>query len=282
MIKNFFTRFFTSCFILVVFAIIFIASFFDFFFELTLSLLSTMCIYEAINAIGFADKKRFLIPSMTYALFVPLSFGLVDKIGKSPYYLIIVLTFLYLIAFISISMINFDRMKFSDAATITFVSLVITCFLSNIILLRRVENHGLFYMILIIVCFAWCTDIFAYLVGICIGKHKFAPNISPKKSIEGCLGGLVFSIIATVIALLIYQRIVGCTINYPLAIFYAFCCSVIGQIGDLSFSYIKRSYGIKDFGKILPGHGGVLDRLDSLIFICPFFYMLITLHNFIY
>jgi phosphatidate cytidylyltransferase len=136
-------------------------------------------------------------------------------------------------------------------------------------------------MILTIVCFAWCNDIFAYLVGMCIGKHKLNPQISPKKTVEGSLGGIVFSMIATVVALIIYQNIFDCNINYPLAVFYAFCCSVIGQIGDLSFSYIKRSYGIKDFGRLLPGHGGVLDRLDSLIFICPFFYMLITLQNFI-
>lgn len=281
MIKSFLTRLLTSCFILAIFAVMVVASFFEIWFELTISLLSMLCIYEAVNAIGFSKKKRILIPSMAYAFLVPLSFVFVEQIQKSPYYLIIILTFLYLIGFMLMSMLNFKTIKFNDAATITFVSLVITCFLSNIILLRRAPQNGLFYMILVIVCFAWCTDIFAYLVGICIGKHKFAPNISPKKSIEGAIGGTTFSVIATVIALVIYQNVSGCTINYPLAILYAFICSVVGQVGDLSFSYIKRSYNIKDFGKILPGHGGVLDRLDSLIFISPFFYMLITLKQFI-
>ena len=281
MIKSFLTRLLTSCFILVIFAVMVAASFFDVVFELTVSLLSMMCIHEAVNAIGFASKKRFLIPNLVYAFSVPLSFTFVSYIEKSPYYLVIVLTFLYLIGFMSIAMLNFKSIKFSDSATITFVSLVITCFLSNIILIRRIPEKGLFYMILVIVCFAWCTDIFAYLVGICIGKHKFAPNISPKKSIEGSVGGTLFSIIATVIALVIYKNITGYQINFPLAIFYAFICSVIGQIGDLSFSYIKRSYGIKDFRKILPGHGGVLDRLDSLIFISPLFFILVTLKDFI-
>lgn len=281
MIKSFFTRLLTSCFILIIFAVMVAASFFNIVFELSVSLLSMMCIHEAINAIGFASKKRFLIPSLLYAFFVPLSFTLVDFIQKSSYYLIIVLTFMYLIGFMLIAMLNFKSIKFSDAATITFVSLVITCFLSNIILIRHIPARGLFYMILVIVCFAWCTDIFAYLVGICTGKHKFAPNISPKKSVEGSVGGTVFSMAVTAVALVIYKNITGLQINFPLAIFYAFICSVIGQIGDLSFSYIKRSYGIKDFGKILPGHGGVLDRLDSLIFISPVFFILVTLKDFV-
>lgn len=281
MIKSFLTRLLTSCFILLIFAVIVAASFVNILFEVTISLLCAMCIYEAINAIGFTDKKRFLIPCIVYAFCVPVSFVFVDSIGKSPYYLIIILTYLYLLTFISLSMLNFKRIKFNDAATITFASLVITCFLSNIILLRRFDENGLFYMLLVIVCFAWSTDIFAYLVGMCIGKHRFAPNISPKKTIEGCIGGTVFSLITTAIALFIYQNVIGCQINYGLALLYAFLCSVIGQIGDLTFSYIKRSYGIKDFGKLLPGHGGVLDRLDSLIFISPFFYMLIRLKDFI-
>ena len=163
-----------------------------------------------------------------------------------------------------------------------FVSLVITCFLSNIILLRQVPVHGLFYMLLVIVCFSWATDVFAYLIGMSIGKHRFAPNISPKKTIEGSVGGTLASVIITFIALLIYKNITGTDYNLPLALGYALICSLVGQIGDLAFSYIKRSYGIKDFGNILPGHGGVLDRLDSLIFLSPFFYMLITFKEFLF
>ncbi len=280
--KNFLTRLFTSFLILAIFAVMVIASFFDTIFELTVSLLSMMCIYEAINAIGFAKFKRFMIPSMIYAFLVPLSFLLTEQMNKSPYYLIIILTFIYMISFILVSMLNFNKIKFNDAATIMFVSLVITCFLSNIILLRQVPVHGLFYMLLVIVCFSWATDVFAYLIGMSIGKHRFAPNISPKKTIEGSVGGTLASVIITFIALLIYKNITGTDYNLPLALGYALICSLVGQIGDLAFSYIKRSYGIKDFGNILPGHGGVLDRLDSLIFLSPFFYMLITFKEFLF
>lgn len=279
--KSFLTRLFTSVFILIIFAGMTAASFFDGVFEFVISLISMMCVYEVVNAMGFAKNKRFLVPSMMYAFLVPVSFVALNYIQKSPYYLIIVLTFVYMLTFLFISMVNFDKMKFNDAAVIMFASLVITCFLSNIIILRRVDNHGLFYMLLVIVCYAWANDIFAYLVGMCIGKHKLIPQISPKKTVEGSLGGIVFSLIATIVALLIYQNVAEITINFTLVIIYSLLCAVIGQIGDLSFSYIKRSYGIKDFGNILPGHGGVLDRLDSLIFISPFFYMLINISSFI-
>ncbi len=279
--KNFLTRLLTSVLILAIFGVMVIASFHRYVFELTVSLISMMCIYEAVNAIGFAKCKRFLVPSLIYAFFVPLSFLLVEHINKSPYYLIIILTFIYMISFILISMLNFNKIKFNDAATIMFVSLVITCFLSNIILLRRMNEHGLFYMLLVIVCFSWATDVFAYLVGMCIGKHRFAPNISPKKTIEGSVGGSVISVAVTFAALMIYKNITGVSVNFPLALIYALICSIVGQIGDLAFSYIKRSYKIKDFGNLLPGHGGVLDRLDSLIFLSPFFYMLITFKEFL-
>ena len=278
--KNFMTRLLTSFFILLLFAVIVAASFFDYIFELTVSLLCMMCIYEAVNALGFAKQKRFLIPCLVYAFLVPLSFLLTDYIQKSPYYLIIVLTFIYLISFMLIAMLNYEKIKFNDSASIMFVSLVITCFLSNIILLRQKPQHGLFYMILVIVCFSWATDVFAYLVGMCFGKHRFAPHISPKKTIEGSIGGTVAAVLASFVALVIYRNTVDVTINMPLALFYALLCSLIGQVGDLSFSYIKRTYHIKDFGHILPGHGGVLDRLDSLIFLSPFFYMLITVKEF--
>jgi phosphatidate cytidylyltransferase len=153
--------------------------------------------------------------------------------------------------------------------------------LSNIILIRRIEAHGFFFMVLCIVCCAWCTDIFAYLTGILIGKHRPFKKISPKKSVEGCIGGSAFSIGFFLLFCLIYKNLMGVEIDWILASVYALSCTLIGQIGDLSFSYIKRSYGVKDFGKILPGHGGFLDRLDSLIFVAPTFFALLNTAVFI-
>lgn len=278
MIKSFLTRFFTSFFILIIFGAIVVASNYPIVFELTIAFLCAMCCFEAINAMGMPVKNRIMIPSIVYSVLLPVSLTLTDVLGVKPYSLMLALTFAYIVVFLSVAMLNFKQIKFNNASTIILATTVITCFLSSIILLRY---SGLFYMLLVIIGFAWCTDIFAYLVGMCFGKHRFAPNISPKKTIEGCIGGIVFCLIATFVALFIYQKVFDSEINYVLALVYAFLCSVVGQIGDLAFSYIKRSYGIKDFGKILPGHGGVLDRMDSLIFICPLFYILISLKGFI-
>ncbi len=280
--KDFLQRLWTSFILLGVFIFLFATSGLSPIFEISIAILICVCIYEALTCAGCATKKKLLIPSLIYGAIVPLSFLVIDWIvpKRSPYYGIIIASFVYLIALFIILMLNFERAKFNEAAVAMFITFVITCFLSNIILIRELK-HGFFYMILCIVCCAWCTDIFAYLTGILIGKHRPFPLISPKKSIEGCIGGSVFSIGAFCLACFIYQNITGVSFNWPLVLIYSLCCTLIGQIGDLSFSYIKRSYGIKDFGKILPGHGGFLDRLDSLIFISPMFYALMNAQSFI-
>ncbi|MBQ8894098.1 MAG: phosphatidate cytidylyltransferase [Clostridia bacterium] len=281
--KNFLQRLWTSFIILGIFVFLFAISAFSPFFELAIAALICFCIYEALTSTGCVTKKRMLLPSLIFGAAVPLSFLVRDFLypGRSPYFGVVIISFVYLVALFIILMVNFQKTKFSEATVAMFVTFVITCFLSNIILIRRIEDHGFFFMILCIVCSAWCTDIFAYLTGILIGKHRPFPNISPKKSIEGCIGGAVFSIAIYFLFCYLYQNITGADINWLLVLLYSFCCTVIGQIGDLSFSYIKRSYGIKDFGKILPGHGGILDRMDSLIFIAPMFYALMNTESFI-
>lgn len=281
MMKNFLTRAFTSVFIFLIFGAIVITSFFDFVFELTIAALCVFCVFESLNAQGYLKNKLVSIISLVYSFCVPISFYFSDFLNKPSYFLILVISFVYVILLSVTAMKNFISIKFKDCAAVIFSTVVITVFLSNIILLRKEFEHGLFYMILAISCYAWATDIFAYIVGVCFGKHKFSPNISPKKSLEGSIGGTLCSIIFSVLITFIYSVIMDCSVNYFLAFIFALLCSLVGQVGDFSFSYIKRSYGIKDFGNILPGHGGVLDRLDSLIFISPCFYMLLIIKEFI-
>lgn len=108
------------------------------------------------------------------------------------------------------------------------------------------------------------TDTFAYIVGMLTGKHKMCPTVSPKKSWEGFIGGLLFS---TFISTIIFVTVFDYTKNIALFALLVAILSIIGQLGDLVFSAIKRNYDIKDFGNIMPGHGGILDRLDSIIFV---------------
>lgn len=123
---------------------------------------------------------------------------------------------------------------------------------------------------------AWGTDIFAYVIGKKIGKHKFT-EISPNKSIEGCVAGLFGSIIMCMAYTFVCNSIWNVNISYLYIFGVSIFLSVISQIGDLSASAIKRHCGIKDFSNLIPGHGGLLDRIDSVIFILPFAYFLLSI-----
>ena len=124
---------------------------------------------------------------------------------------------------------------------------------------------------------AWITDVFALYTGKTIGKHHFT-QISPNKTIEGCIGGLVGSVLGTLLYTFALNQFSGAiTINYAYAIMMGVVLSIIGQIGDLAASSVKRYADVKDFSNLIPGHGGMLDRIDSIIFIAPFAYFLLTM-----
>ena len=130
-----------------------------------------------------------------------------------------------------------------------------------------------FYAAIVIVISAWVSDTFAFFVGVCIGKHKIFPVLSPKKSLEGCVGGAVGSGLVGSLYGLLLNRFGVCGTKYIL--YFGIICmlgSIVGQIGDLAASGIKRNYGIKDYGKLIPGHGGIMDRFDSMILISPLVY----------
>ena len=133
----------------------------------------------------------------------------------------------------------------------------------------RTMNNGL-YLLLSAVLVSVITDIAAYFVGKGFGKHKLAPVISPKKTIEGSIGGIVFStLILMIIAYILHANNVV-TVEFGIGAMYLILASIIGQFGDLSMSVIKRINKTKDYGSLLPGHGGILDRFDSLLFVLPF------------
>lgn len=129
------------------------------------------------------------------------------------------------------------------------------------------DSFGIAYMLMLINFSAVC-DVFAYLVGVTLGKHKLCPEISPKKTVEGAVGGIAGSLIITFVIALIFKfsavNLIKSLILTP------FMCAV-GMVGDLFTSVIKRSVGIKDYGKIIPGHGGIMDRFDSILLIAPVF-----------
>lgn len=139
---------------------------------------------------------------------------------------------------------------------------IILAFTSIIVLSGRSAGH---YMCLLIFVGAWSTDVFAYLCGRLFGKHKLIPQISPKKTIEGSIGGMVFCALSFVIYALVLERFADVEPDYLVFIIGGIFTSAVAQAGDLIMSAIKRSKKLKDFGKLLPGHGGMLDRFDSVM-----------------
>lgn len=161
-----------------------------------------------------------------------------------------------------------------DASITLFGIIYIVLFLSFMSKLRAIDNGKLLVWYIFLV--AWGSDVLAYVVGKYLGKHKFS-EISPKKTIEGCVGGILGSIIFSMVYTLIINNYFGMDINYIYILGISIVLGILSQIGDFAASTIKRYTGIKDYGTLLPGHGGMLDRFDSVIFITPFAYILLTL-----
>ena len=133
---------------------------------------------------------------------------------------------------------------------------------------RNLE-HG-FFCLLFAVLSGCITDIFAYITGKSIGKHKLCPVISPKKTVEGSIGGVVGTVAVLLLLGFVLEKSEALQVNFIALTFYAILSSIVGQFGDLSMSAVKRCLGVKDYGSLFPGHGGILDRFDSLLFIAPF------------
>ena len=164
-------------------------------------------------------------------------------------------------------LIHHGKLPFQNVA-ISFVAGLLLPYLLAAITRIQTIPHG-HYLVLVPFVMAFMSDTFAYFVGSAMGKHKLAPNISPNKTVEGMVGGILGAMVGMVIYALVLQFAFGFTVNYIFAVIYGLLGSVAAVFGDLVFSAIKRQTGIKDYGKLIPGHGGVLDRFDSMVMVAP-------------
>lgn len=189
----------------------------------------------------------------------------------------------YLIALVVVLLLamlkGYAYTTFEDVAVSVFAGALVPFGFSVFIRLRdmfQIEQFGIYLIFYGLIC-ALATDSGAQLAGMAFGKHKMSPNISPKKTVEGAIGGLIFSLILNGVAIILYNRLADFKMDeFAVTVLLAACLPVsfLGMMGDLSASVLKRNFGVKDFGKIFPGHGGVMDRFDSSMFTLPVTYAL--------
>lgn len=191
--------------------------------------------------------------------------------GFIPETFMFVLGFLILLMFVYV--FSYPKYKTEQIMAAFFGVFYVGVMLSYVYQARMLEK-GAYLVWLIFLC-SWGCDTCAYCVGMLIGKHKMSPKLSPKKSIEGAVGGVVGAALLTVIYSMIFKDAMNLTMNevWILAAISA-VGALISMVGDLTASAIKRNYEIKDYGKLIPGHGGILDRFDSVIFTAPIIYYL--------
>lgn len=230
-------------------------------FALLILLISLLGLHEIFKVRRRSRELPFIMELFAYVLvgFLTLNnYTSMYLICEVDYKLVAFMIFLFLLPII---FVNDDKSyNVEDALFLVGATLFIGLTMNLLILIR---NYSLLYIvyIFIITC---VTDTFAFITGNLIGKHKCSPKISPKKTWEGAIGGSLFG---TLCGSVFFYTVVETNASVLVVIFVTLCLTIIGQLGDLVFSAIKRHYGIKDFSNLFPGHGGILDRLDSAVFV---------------
>ena len=249
-------------------------------FNLVIAAITLIALHEIYSALGFEKQDWPLLGILVpYTLLIMLSSYSICRAMVMPASFLVVLFYaIYLV--VRNGVISYQK----ASGLAMFSGIVIFCFYSFIRLkeMLPVEEYGYdaIFFILLSLCFAWGGDTAAYFAGRAFGKHKLAPKVSPKKTVEGLIGGVLSSvIILQLVGLIFTYGIYGGErqANWLSLFIIGFFGAFVSVLGDLSFSLIKRSCHIKDFGSVIPGHGGILDRFDSVIFTAPFVYMVTML-----
>ncbi len=229
-----------------------------------------IAMYELLSAVN-CKHKGIGIAAVLFAAVCPFldiaeGFGLIG---------IALIAYMLVLAILLIS--SHETLSFEQCAYVLTVSVTVVLPMSSLAYIRAIPTHGIAFIFLTLII-AWFSDMGAYFVGSFLGKHKLCEKISPKKTIEGFVGGIMTAVVFSLLGAWIYQaaflNAAGQQVSYWLIALIALVTAPISVIGDLFCSVIKRHQGIKDFGNIFPGHGGILDRFDSLIFVAPILYSL--------
>ncbi|MBO5102267.1 MAG: phosphatidate cytidylyltransferase [Clostridia bacterium] len=260
------TRTITSAFILLVTVPLIIFSQYII-YPIALAVLSLFATYEILRAIGVEREYILSVPAYILSCALPFGSFFVTNEKSSIYLLTIAaLMFFYLIYIMGVSVFSKGRISYKTIAEVFMSITYVVVSFSALSIIRYINREvGVFWLALVFIV-SWVSDSMAYVVGSLIGKHKLIPEISPKKTVEGAIGGVVGAIIAFLLyGLILDLAIEEMEVRYFVLAIYAAILAVVSQLGDLIASLIKREHGVKDYSNLLPGHGGIMDRFDSIL-----------------
>ncbi len=237
---------------------------------IAVAVLCAIMAFELLKRTGLVPHTRLIVYTMLAAFMVPLwcHLGMSTVWGQLG-------LLVFFCALFGEMLYNHVKVRFEMIAYCVFAGIVLPYLLSAIV--RILDFYSGRDLIIIPLILAFLPDSGAYFIGIRYGKRKLAPTVSPNKSVEGALGGLATAIIGMLAYAVVMDLVTDKEVSYSLALIYGVIGAAADVFGDLIFSAIKRQLGIKDYGNLIPGHGGVLDRFDSMIVVAPLAEILITL-----
>ncbi len=230
--------------------------------------MSFMAVFEMLGCVGTRGKMAIAAPALLMAAAFPFAL----RYHSTPHDMLLIFMiamFCYLIYLFAVSVFSHGKLGLEEVfSSYTTVFYIIASF--GALVLLRDRDFGLYFLILTLYG-PWISDVFAYFCGRLFGRHKLIPDVSPNKTVEGAIGGVVFCALAAMLYGFILKTFIGeiTAVSYGALALIGAVIAVVSQIGDLIMSHIKRKYGIKDYGFILPGHGGILDRFDSVLGVVP-------------
>lgn len=238
-------------------------------FPIVIALLSGMGCFEMLRCIGLHKNWFLTVPAVLCGIGLPFAaFYMPD----SAFTLLSSLTAVLMFILFTVSLFSHGKLPIEQAG-MAFISLVYILWgFCLMVLLRRLNNGA--YLYLMPFLGAWVSDSFAYFTGRLFGRHKLIPDVSPKKTVEGAIGGIVFAMAGFALFGFIVSLFADVTPNYPALILLGLPVSLVSIVGDLFMSLVKRRYEVKDYGRLFPGHGGVLDRFDSVLATATVLYLL--------
>lgn len=238
--------------------------------DLTIAALTVQCVLEVIHAVEPNQRVSIVVMGCLLSVWVAV-------MGMPHYQVVLLLTFLTAVVVFLFLMIKPGGISKMPVWLPAFTVLMLAMFFHAAAVIRRLDNGLLTLTAAILISTA--TDCGAYFVGKKWGKVFLAPRISPHKTVEGSIGGILSAAVTLILLALGVCVSDTVQVSFGWLVFYAVSASCVGQFGDLVFSYIKRTVGIKDYGTLLPGHGGMLDRFDGLLFVLPYTYLFTQLHG---